>query len=106
MEVNRSIAEHEPERHTRIIQMSVQDAPTHYLPPRQDPRKRSQALDTRLNGRWLLLARGLWITLVVLTLTIFFVLFPGYVALEAGQVPQALPFAGTIIITIVSMLLC
>jgi signal transduction histidine kinase len=53
--------------------MSVQDAPT-------KTRKRSQALDTRLHGRWLLLARGLWITLVVLTLTIFGASLPVYVA--------------------------
>ena len=74
MEVNRSIEEHEPERHTRIIQMSVQHAP-------RSTRKRSQALDTRLHGRWLLLARGIWITLVVLTLAIFFASLPVYVAL-------------------------
>ena len=53
--------------------MSVQDAPT-------KTRKRSQALDTRLHGRWLLLARGLWITLVVLTLTIFGASLPVYIA--------------------------
>src|SRR6266699_277286 len=74
MEVNRSIEEHEPERHTRIIQMSVQHAP-------RSTRKRSQALDTRWHGRWLLLARGIWITLVVLTLAIFFVSLPVYIAL-------------------------
>src|SRR5712691_13452262 len=34
----------------------------------------------RLQGRWLLLARGIWITLVVLTLTIFFASLPEYVA--------------------------
>jgi len=53
--------------------MSVQDAPT-------KTRKRSQALDTRLHGRWLLLARGLWITLVVITLTIFGASLPVYIA--------------------------
>jgi signal transduction histidine kinase len=58
--------------------MSVQHAPTHYLPPRQDPRKRSHALDTRVPGRWLVLARGSWITLVVLTLTIFGASLPVY----------------------------
>src|SRR2546421_7767477 len=51
--------------------MSVQDAPT-------KTRKRSQAPDTRLHGRWL--ARGLWITLVVLTLAIFFASLPVYIA--------------------------
>src|SRR5262249_32716129 len=69
------------------------------------------AANTRLQGRQLLIARSAWITLVFLTLAFFFVLFPGYVALEAGQIPQALPFAGasfalTITLTIVSMLLC
>ncbi len=54
--------------------MSVQHAP-------RSTRKRSQALDTRLHGRWLLLARGIWITLVVLTLAIFFASLPVYVAL-------------------------
>src|SRR5450759_5713215 len=73
MEVNRSIAEQEPGRHPRIIPMSVQDAPT-------KTRKRTHALDTRLHGRWLLLARGLWITLVVITLTIFFASLPVYIA--------------------------
>src|SRR6266516_3725131 len=53
--------------------MSVQDAP-------RSTRKRSHALDTRLHGRWLLLARGLWITLVVLTLTIFGASLPVYIA--------------------------
>jgi hypothetical protein len=60
--------------------MSVQQASTHYLPPRQDPRQRSNALDTRLQGRWLLLARAGWVVLVVLTLTIFFASLPEYVA--------------------------
>src|SRR6266699_3496067 len=63
MEVNRSRAEHELERHTRIIQMSVQDAPT-------KTRKRAHSPDTRLHGRWLLLTRGVWLALVVLTLAI------------------------------------
>ena len=54
--------------------MSVQHAPT-------KTRKRSHALDTRLHGRWLLLARSIWITLVVLTLTIFFASLPVYIAL-------------------------
>src|SRR6266516_8183941 len=73
MEVNRSITKHKPKRHTKIIQMNVQDAPA-------KTRKRSQALDTHLHGRWLLLARGLWITLVVLTLAIFFASLPVYIA--------------------------
>src|SRR5712691_4645481 len=36
--------------------------------------------ETRLHGRWLLLARGIWITLVVLTLAIFFASLPVYMA--------------------------
>src|SRR5712692_8760619 len=73
MELNRSIEEQEPGRHPRIVQMSVQHAPT-------KTRKRSHALDTRAPGRWLVLARGIWMTLVVLTLTIFFASLPVYAA--------------------------
>jgi signal transduction histidine kinase len=73
MEVNRSRAEHEPERYTRIVQMSVQHAPP-------KTRKRSYVLDTRLPGRWLVLARGVWLALVVLTLTVFFASLPVYIA--------------------------
>src|SRR5215472_13665400 len=80
MEVNRRDEKQEPERRLRIVQMSGEPAPTHYLPPRQDPRERSDALDTRLQGRWLILARGLWITLVVLTLAIVFASLPVYIA--------------------------
>ncbi len=54
--------------------MSVQHTPT-------KTRKRSSTLDTRLHGRWLLLARGLWIALVLLTLAIVFASLPVYVAL-------------------------
>jgi hypothetical protein len=32
---------------------------------------------TRLQGRPLLMARSAWVTLVVLTLALFFVIFPG-----------------------------
>jgi hypothetical protein len=53
--------------------MSVQQAST-------KTRQRSHALDTRLQGRWLVFARGTWITLVILTLAIFFASLPGYVA--------------------------
>src|SRR5712692_4840630 len=73
MEVNRSIEEQEPGRHTRIVQMSVQHAPT-------KTRKRSHALDTRLHGRWLLLARAGWVVLVVLTMAIFLASLPVYIA--------------------------
>src|SRR6266566_4169964 len=38
------------------------------------------ATQMRLQGRWLLLARGLWITLVILTLAIFFASLPLYLA--------------------------
>jgi hypothetical protein len=56
--------------------MSVQQASTHYLPPRQ----RSNAPDTGLRGRWLLLGRAGWVVLVVLTLATFFASLPEYVA--------------------------
>jgi hypothetical protein len=38
------------------------------------------ATQMRLQGRWSVLARGLWITLVILTLAIFFASLPVYVA--------------------------
>ena len=53
--------------------MSVQQAST-------KTRQHSHALDTRLQGRWLLLARAGWVVLVVLTLTIFFASLPVYMA--------------------------
>src|SRR6266568_3248601 len=73
MEVNRSIEEQEPGRHTRIVQMSVQHAPT-------KTRKRSNGLDTRLHGRWLVLTRGVWLALVILTLGTYFASLPVYMA--------------------------
>src|SRR5712692_6917932 len=73
MELNRSIEEQEPGRHPRIVQMSVQHAPT-------KTRRRSHALDTRLHRRSLVLARGIWLALVVLTLTIFGASLPVYIA--------------------------
>ena len=36
--------------------------------------------DTRLYGRWLLIARVVWVSLVILTLAIFVVLLPSYFA--------------------------
>src|SRR6266581_985794 len=54
--------------------MNVEHAPTAMTESRE---RHSSA---RLNGRWLLLARGLWITLVVLTLAIFFASLPMYIA--------------------------
>jgi signal transduction histidine kinase len=53
--------------------MSVQQAST-------KTRQHSHALETRLHGRWLLLARVGWVVMVVLTLVIFFASLPGYVA--------------------------
>src|SRR5215472_3272124 len=80
MEVNRRDEKQEPERRLRIVQVSGEPAPTHYLPPGQDPSERSHALDTRRPRRWLLLARGIWITLVVLSLGTFGASLPVYIA--------------------------
>ncbi len=55
--------------------MNVEHAPTAMTESRE------QHNYARLHGRWLLLARGTWITLVVLTLAIFFVSLPVYIAL-------------------------
>jgi hypothetical protein len=41
----------------------------------------SPASGTRLYRRWLLLARGIWVTLIVLTLAIFFASLPAYIVL-------------------------
>ena len=54
--------------------MNVQHAPTEMTENRE---RHSYA---RLQGRWLLLARGLWITLIVLTLAIVFASLPVYEA--------------------------
>jgi signal transduction histidine kinase len=43
-------------------------------------RQRSSALETRVPGRWIVLARGVWIALVVLTLAIVFISLPVYLA--------------------------
>jgi len=53
--------------------MSVQHAPT-------KTRKRSNGLDTRLHGRWLVLTRGVWLALVILTLGTYFASLPVYMA--------------------------
>ena len=42
--------------------------------------ERLHEADTRLHGRWLLIARGAWVSLVILTLAIFVVLLPSYFA--------------------------
>ncbi len=55
--------------------MNVQHAPTAMAESRE---RHSYA---RLQGRWLLLARGVWLVLVILTLGIFFASLPVYVAL-------------------------
>ena len=54
--------------------MNVQHAPTEMT------ENCERHIYARLQGRWLLLARGLWITLVVLTLAIVFVSLPVYLA--------------------------
>jgi hypothetical protein len=54
--------------------MDVQHAPTEVTESRE---RHNYA---RLQGRWLLLARGGWITLVVLTLGLFFASLPVYIA--------------------------
>ncbi len=73
MEVNRRDEKQEPERRLRIVQMSGEPAPT-------KTSERSHALDTRRPRRWLLLARGIWITLVVLSLGTSFASLPVYIA--------------------------
>ncbi|HEX9135216.1 MAG TPA: hypothetical protein VF844_23250, partial [Ktedonobacteraceae bacterium] len=42
--------------------------------------ERHQESDTRLYGRWLLIARGAWVSLVFLTLALFVILLPSYFA--------------------------
>src|SRR6266705_774581 len=48
--------------------------------PTEVTESREQRSYARLQGRWLLLARVGWVTLVVLTLTIFFASLPVYIA--------------------------
>src|SRR5258708_2607173 len=54
--------------------MNIQHAPTEMTESRE------RLSSARLQGRWLILARGLWITLVVLTLAIFGASLPVYIA--------------------------
>jgi divalent metal cation (Fe/Co/Zn/Cd) transporter len=54
--------------------MNVQHAPTAMIESRE---RHSYA---RLQGRWLLLARGTWITLIILTLAIFLASLPAYIS--------------------------
>jgi hypothetical protein len=63
--------------------MNVQHVPTAMTESRE---RHSYA---RLHGRWLLLARGLWISLVILTLAIYFASLPVYLA------QLQTPYAGT-----------
>ena len=42
--------------------------------------ERYHEADTQLSGRWLLIARGAWVSLVILTVVIFVVLLPSYFA--------------------------
>jgi signal transduction histidine kinase len=70
--------------------MRVQPGSTHYLPGGQDPRPQAPARETRGPGRWMLLARGTWLTLVVLTLAICFASLPLYLAqLQTPCAPTA-----------------
>src|SRR6266567_1668847 len=48
--------------------------------PRASTESRERHSSACVPGRWLLLARGIWITLVVITLTIFFASLPVYIA--------------------------
>jgi hypothetical protein len=67
--------------------MNVQHAPT----AMKGSRERDSS--ARLQGRWLLLARGLWIALVIFTLVTFFASLPVYVAqLQTPCAPTACPY--------------
>jgi len=48
--------------------------------PRASTESRERHSSACVPGRWLLLARGMWLALVVLTLTIFFASLPVYIA--------------------------
>jgi hypothetical protein len=56
--------------------MNVEHAPTEMTESRE------QHSYARLHGRWIMLARGIWITLVVLSLAIFGASLPVYIALR------------------------
>jgi hypothetical protein len=47
--------------------------------------------DTRLHGRWLLLARVIWGAMVVLVLTLFVVSIPSYYATLLNEIPHDFP---------------
>jgi hypothetical protein len=86
MEVNKSKEEQEPGQQTGSARMNNQHAPTAMTESRE------RLSSARLYGRWLLLARVGWVALVVLTLAIFFVSLPVYLALL--QTPCAGPACG------------
>ncbi len=54
--------------------------PLHATTPIPESHERDHEADTRLSGRWLLIGRGAWVSLVLLTLAIFVVLLPSYFA--------------------------
>jgi len=54
--------------------------PLHATTPIPESHERHYEADTRLSGRWLLIGRGAWVSLVLLTLAIFVVLLPSYFA--------------------------
>src|SRR6266851_4364805 len=62
-------------RSARRTAMNLHHAATHPLSQEQH-----HEADTRLHGRWLLIARVAWVSLVLLTLAIFVVLLPSYLA--------------------------
>src|SRR5258708_7715101 len=56
--------------------------------------ERPDEVRTRLHGRWLVFVRGVWLTLVVLTLAIFFASLPVYLAqLQTPCAGTACPFS-------------
>jgi len=52
----------------------------HAATPIRVNRDRSHEAATRLSGRWLLIGKGTWVSLVLLTLALFVVLLPSYLA--------------------------
>jgi hypothetical protein len=75
MEGNKSKEEQEPGQQTGSARMNNQHVPTAMTESRE------RLSSARLYGRWLMVARGVWITLVILTLAIFFASLPVYIAL-------------------------
>ena len=84
-----------------------------YAPTPVEARSDSRSeISTQLSGRWLILARVLWVTLVALILAAFVIIFPKYIDLEVAQAHQRLSFSigsyafYTITLTSASMLMC